>query len=485
MESDITLVNLNLMYAVVDGAVDYQAYLPLGLLSIASVLEKEGYRIDFRDYQLILKDDMSDPFNLESFSHFMTESANIIGISCMSNLLPFALLAAKRLKKENSDCTIILGGVGPTGAALEIMKQFSWIDYVCCGEGERSVASLMRALRAGKVHCRDGARHRLPGYYLRNKTKIQFVSVPRVRDLDELPVPAYHLVNLMDYDGAHSILGSRGCTYRCTFCTETNHWDNQVVFRDIERVIAEIRYIAEHSAKKVFLFQDDQINLKRAWSQRLLERLIEENLGMYWKSFARVDLLDEELLSLMTRAGCIQVRFGVESGSNSLLRRIKKGFTIEQAFEAAKMALTHVPSVHVSFIWGFPFETVPQFLETVDWIERFRTAGCTVLNFLLSPLPNSQIFMDYDGPLDFNENIMANFNCSGGENLIQEGTTVFENARFMFDFVRQHPRIFPGFYLYDYRGNVRPKMSIIEKNRRLVFREMKDTSVDDYELVDL
>jgi coproporphyrinogen III oxidase-like Fe-S oxidoreductase len=206
---------------------------------------------------------------------------------------------------------------------------------------------------------------------------------------------------------------------------------------------------------------------------------------MYWKCFVRVNLIDDELLSLMSRAGCIQVRFGIESGSNAILKTIKKGFTIEKAYQAVILALKHIPSVHASFIWGYPFESIEQCRETIQWIQKFQHAGCTALNFLLSPLPNSEIFRSYSGPLDFNDKMMANFNCSGGEDYTKEGTRVLENSKYMFEFIQKYPKVFPGFYLYDFKNNIAPKMRMVYKEHSLTFRGMKDIKVDDYDLVDL
>ena len=484
MNFDITLVNINLMFAVVDRSVDFQVYEPLGLLYIAACLEREGYNVDFRDYQLSVKQNLQNPFDLEQFARFMRGAANIVGFSCMSNLLPFTLLAAKRLKQDNPQAVVILGGVGPTGVAREIIENFDWIDYVCCGEGEISMVGLMTRLKSG---ARTGFRsyEPTPGFYSRVNGGVKYKAQPRITDLDSLPSPAYHLIDFKDYDAACSIITSRGCSYRCSFCTETNHWNNRVVFRGIESVIDEIRFIAEHSVKKVFLFQDDQITFNRDRAKCLFQRMVDEDLNMYWKCFARVDLINAELLSLMAKSGCIQVRFGVESGCNNILEQIGKGFTIEQAYQTVQEAIDYIPSVHVSFIWGYPFETVAQCRETMKWVQRFQDVGCTVLNFLLSPLPNSKIYQDYKGPLDFNERIMANFNCSGGENITQKGTGIFKNSRYMFDFIRKHPKIFPGFYLFDYENNVKPKMHIVHKERRLALREMKDIKIGDYELVDL
>lgn len=484
MAFDVTLVNLNLMFAVNDGLVDFQIYEPLGLLYITACLEREGYNVDFRDYQLAVKQNMQDPFNLEYFSQFMRGAANIVGFSCMANLLPFTLLAAKHLKEDNPKTVVILGGVGPTGVAQEIIENFDWIDYVCYGEGERSMVDLMNLLKSD-TNVDSRCNKTKPGFFVRRNGYAKYIPQPRITDLVSLPLPAYHKIDFKDYDAAFSIITSRGCSYRCTFCTETNNWNNRVVFRGIDSVIDEIRFITKHSTKRVFLFQDDQITANRDRAKRLFQRLIDENLNIYWKCFVRVDLIDEELLSLMAQSGCIQVRFGVESGSNDILKQINKGFTIEQAYQTVHLALDYILSVHASFIWGYPFETIQQFRETIEWIRRFQDAGCTVLNFLLSPLPNSEIYRSYKGPLDLNEKIMANFNCSGGENITQKGTHIFKNAMYMFEFIRKFPRIFPGFYLYDYENNVRAKMHIIQSDRRLTFREIKDIKVGDYKHVDL
>lgn len=484
MNADITLVNVNLMFARIKGKVDFQVYEPLGLMYIAAYLEREGYNVDFRDYQLVVKQNMQAPFDLERFARFMSGAASIVGFSCMSNLLPFTLLAAKQLKRENPQTVVILGGVGPTGVAREIIDNFAWIDYVCCGEGEKSMVTLMKLLKSG-IRPDFGSYKPTPGFYGRWNGNTNYVTQPRVTNLDTLPFPAYHLINFKDYDAALSIVTSRGCVHHCTFCTETNHWNNNVVLRGVENVMEELRFMATHSAKNVCLFQDDQITLNRDRAICLFQKLADERLNMHWKCFARVDQVDEELFALMAKAGCIQVRFGIESGSNKILKQIKKGFSIQQAYRVVQLALNYIPSVHATFIWGFPFETTVQCSETMKWVRYFQDVGCTVLNFLLSPLPNSKIFQDYRGPLDFNERIMANFNCSGGENVTRTGTSISKNNKYMFDFIRQYPQLFPGFYLYDYKNNIKPKSRIVHQEERLIFRGFKNIKINNYDLVDL
>jgi anaerobic magnesium-protoporphyrin IX monomethyl ester cyclase len=481
--ADVTLINLNLMYSVANNAIDFQVYNPLGLLYIASCLGREGFEVDFRDYQLSVRESLQDPFNLERFAEFARNHSRIVGIGCMSNLLPFAVLVARRLKADRPDTVVILGGVGPTGVPFETMASFGWIDHVCVGEGEAAMIEFMHS----QVAAHRTSRQFKPvlGIVSRSATGLVYEQRPRITDLDSFPLPAYDLIDFRDYDAAFSVITSRGCPFHCTFCTETNHWNNQVVFRGVPSVLEEVKLLSGRSSKRVVLFQDDQLTLNRSRAVELFRRLASDGLGMKWKAFVRVDEVDDELLELMAASGCIQVRFGIESGSDRILREIRKGFTIAQAFEAVRMALKYIPSVHASFIWGYPFETVEECQETLRQIERFTEVGCTALPFMLSPLPNSDIYRGYRGPLDFNENIMANFNVSGAENVLQKRTKILKTGAYLFDFIRQHPRVFPGFFVYDYKNNVAPKAKLVRKSKRYVFRELKKLSIPGYKQVDL
>jgi radical SAM superfamily enzyme YgiQ (UPF0313 family) len=215
------------------------------------------------------------------------------------------------------------------------------------------------------------------------------------------------------------------------------------------------------------MFQDANVTNNRRRAVRLFQQLADDAPALRWKCFARVDSIDSSLLRSMAAAGCVYVYFGVESGDNEVLRKINKGFTIEQAYQAVCLTLKYIPGVGVSFIWGFPFETVQQCGETARWIARFRQAGCSVQSYVLSPLPNSAIFLSYKGPLDFNENIITSFNCSGGEDLTQRGTRIAKSAAHIFALVREFPHIFPGFYLYDYKNNIAPKVRMLQEEHHI------------------
>ncbi len=421
--ADATLINLNLMLVNLGSSVDRQTYLPLGLLNIAACLEREGYNVEFADYQTFSE---ALAFDADLFVEQLPEPAPVIGLSCMSNLVPFCIHLAKQLKSVYPDRHIVLGGVGPSPVAGEIVEAFPFVDSVVEGEGEISSLEILRGERSGHVP----------------------PNVPT--DLDSLPLPAYSLIDFDHYDAAPSVITSRGCPYKCAFCTEPYNFGNGGVrFRDIENVLMEIELVHERSGRRMFLFQDDILPLKPARFDHLLRRLSDLSFPIEWKCFGRVDLTTEETMRAMVDAGCKQIRYGIESGSNKTLERIQKGFTIEHAYEVSAKSVEFFPSVHVSFIWGYPFETVEDFEETLEWITRFEQAGVTVLLFEYSPLPGSPLYREHRDKLIFSKDHYSTYVITGHEQVRPKGYVADSAFDPVYDLIVNHPTIFSGFYHYE------------------------------------
>ena len=127
MSADITLVNMNMLLIRYGEEVDREFHLPLGCLYLIRALEDAGFGVDFRDYQMC---QAGDPFDLDMFLAFLEEPAPIIGLSCMVNLLPFTVLAARALKERYPDRTILLGGVGPKAVEDALLTRFPWISVI-------------------------------------------------------------------------------------------------------------------------------------------------------------------------------------------------------------------------------------------------------------------------------------------------------------------------------------------------------------------
>jgi anaerobic magnesium-protoporphyrin IX monomethyl ester cyclase len=420
---DVTLINLNLMLARQDGTFDQQCYIPLGPLSIAAVLERHGYCVEFIDYQVFSH---ARYFDAEMFLDAVGDLPSVVGISCMSNLLPFAVLVARTIKQRHAGVFVVLGGVGPSPVARELVAAFDFIDCVVEGEGELPMLDILR-----------GKRDRLPQAHI-------------VKDLDELPVPAYSHIDFSIYDAAPSIVTSRGCPYDCTFCTEPYNFAHTVRFRDVKAVIDEIAIVHGMSGRTMFLFQDDILPIKPSRFRRLLDGLTTLPLPIQWKCFSRTDLMNEALMRQMAAAGCVQIRYGIESGSNRTLRAIRKGFEIEAAYRVAAQSVEHFPSVHCSFMWGFPFETAEDVEETLAWLARFEAAGVTCLLFQYSPLPGSPIYRSSNQrPLLFDRSKYSIFVLSGHENIRQLQFEPAADSDELYDVVSRHPEVFSGFYHYD------------------------------------
>jgi radical SAM superfamily enzyme YgiQ (UPF0313 family) len=373
----------------------------------------------------------------------------------MSNLLPFAVQCAKVLKERRPARRIILGGVGPSPVARQIIREFGFVDHVVVGEGELTLVEILRG-RAGRV-----PRQRIPAR------------------LDDLPLPAYSLIDFSRYDAAPSIITSRGCPYRCAFCTEPRNFGGCARSReDLDSILAEIELLHALSGRDLFLFQDDILPLNRPRFRKLLKHFREDlTFPIQWKCFSRVDLMDDALMEEMAASGCVQVRYGIESGSNRTLRTIRKGFTIEKAREVALRSLKYFPSVHTAFMWGFPFEEMPAFEETLDAIRGFGDAGVTALIFEYSPLPGSPIYRQWKDRrrLAFNKRQYPCFVISGCEPWREADPQPDPRHAPLYRMIAEHPDIFPGFYQFTDEEH-------LEKRRRLASLPLRPAPRNEYDL---
>jgi radical SAM superfamily enzyme YgiQ (UPF0313 family) len=371
----------------------------------------------------------------------------------MSNLLPFAVLVARELKRGGDGPYVVLGGVGPSPVARRLIEAFPFIDSVVEGEGERGMLSLLR-----------GERERLPP--------------PRIfTDLDQLPIPAYALLDFSLYDAAPSVVTSRGCPYQCTFCTEPYNFAGKVRFRSVDSIIEELELIHGRSGRTVFLFQDDILPLKPSRFRALLAGFRGLSFPMRWKCFSRVDLMTDALMEEMVESGCVQVRYGIESGSNDTLTRIKKGFSIETAYEISAKSVEYFPSVHASFIWGYPSESHAEFEETIDAVDRFEGAGVSVLLFEYAPLPGSPLYQSSPSvSLRFSRDDYSFYVATGHEVCTRGGQVPDGEHDEIYRIIMRHPEIFSGFYRYENAAVLRKRARLdqFEATRRSAVRNEYD-----------
>jgi anaerobic magnesium-protoporphyrin IX monomethyl ester cyclase len=457
MMADLTLVNLNMLYLRHMDAVERELHVPLGPLYLVSALEQAGLEVDFRDYQRRESDDL---FSREAIADFCQDPAPVIGLSCMANLLPFTILAAEELRRRYPDRLIVLGGVGAKSVELEVLRAFPWIDVVAHGECESTVVELVRARREGRSL--DGIRGLA---YRRDGDPVMNPPAERIHDLDTLPLPAYHRIELRAYAG-YGMVTSRGCPYPCTFCSVAPVWNHESISRTAKGIVAEMRHLHERAGVSLFLFQDEFFVSSKKQVMVFCDELVRSGLKVRWKAFGRVNLTDVETMDAMAACGCVELRYGIESGSARVLERTRKGFAPEQSVQVVADAVRRFPRVDTFFVWGFPFETLEDFHQTLFQMVSFRLMGARVLPSLLCYLPQTAIYEEYRGDPKFSfcPDLIPEYMLTGHEICHPSRIEIDEGHRWLFELVEKHPSIFPGFYHYDLEGNVRPKLEILRQH---------------------
>ena len=457
MQADITLVNLNLLYVrYADGRTEREKHLPLGPLYLTAALEQAGFTVDFRDYQT---HDCDDPFRPETIAGYLAESAPVLGASCMANLLPFTLLALREFKVRHPEKTVVLGGVGSKSVERQILERCPWVDVIARGEGEISGPLLLKALK------NESDLATVPGIsFLREGRYIETARAARITDLDAIPEPAFRHIRFTDYEG-YGMITSRGCPYPCTFCSVAPVWDRETYSRSIPSLVAEMKRLNEEHGIGMFLFQDEFMVSGKTRIMKFCEELNHAGLRVSWKAFGRVNLTDEETMRAMADCGCREIRYGIESGSDRILGMTKKGFTAQQAVDVVSQAVQIFDRTDCFYIWGFPFETMDDFRQSVFQMVAFRALGARILPSMLCLLPQTDIYRDLKdlSRLEFCPELFPEYMLTGHERLRGARCDLPPEHRRVFDFVRSNPEIFPGFFHYDLEGNALPKLRVLQE----------------------
>lgn len=415
---------------------------PLGALLIVAVLEEAGHKVAFMDYQTYAA--KRKPA-VDTFYRFLQGAdGGLVGISVMCNSLPTVLGAVSRFKEENPGRMLVLGGPGASDLPQLILTKFP-VDVVVIGEGEETVVEFLAALEGGQDLSRvRGIAYRASGRVVTTRCR------PRIRHLDRLPFPAYHKINFQDYrPPVAPVAVSRGCPYQCTFCSAHSTWGEGVTFRSSERVLEEIALV-RHSVPEI-LFVDDVFPV----GAPLLGKLRAVGRQLRWSCNMRVGEGDPALWQHMRESGCVGVLFGIESGSDRVLRTLRKGFRVAQARAEVTAAARYISDVTTSYIWGFPFETLDDFFETLlSLCQDSRLPGVCSQIGQLAPLPRSALYAENRHLVSFAPDLVSPVVFPPPDSL--------SNYPELVNLIRSCPQLFAPFYYFAH-GRFGPKKAIIDQ----------------------
>jgi radical SAM superfamily enzyme YgiQ (UPF0313 family) len=242
-------------------------------------------------------------------------------------------------------------------------------------------------------------------------------------------------------------------------------WDLRSYHRSAESVVAEMKVLKERGGAELILFQDEFFVSGPDRVKRFCHELDRQGLNLMWKAFGRINLTDQEMMEAMERTGCVEIRFGVESGSDKVLELTKKGFNAAETIDVVRRACDIFRRVDLFYVWGFPFETMEDFYTSVFQMVSFRMMGGRILPSLLCLLPQTEIFREHVkvADLEFAPDLFPEYMVTGHEVSRLAHVEIRPEHAGVFDFVRAHPDIFPGFFHLNLEANIRPKLRVLQE----------------------
>ena len=370
---------------------------PLSLSYLAAMLQSEGIEVQILDLLVSQHSARKIRDKLEEYQPGM------VGATCVTLNSTIATRNLKICKDFDPHIVTMLGGPHASFALKETLLRARWIDVVIIGEGERTLVELVRALDKGKDI------RQVAGIAFREDNRVVKTEPrPLIENLDELPPPARHLLPLSKYraiDAPCTVITSRGCPYRCIFCSGPRLFGRRVRFRDPRLVVDEIEQLHKGFGFEKLNIVDDTFTLNHRHAQAVCDEIMRRNLKFQWNVFARADTVNLDMLKSMKQAGCSWLLYGAESASPEILKTIKKGTTPDDIRRGTRLATEAGIGVFNSFIFGLPGESPETARLSLDFAHELNRDYDARYGFhLLSPLPGTEL---YEKPKDYGIRILS------------------------------------------------------------------------------
>jgi anaerobic magnesium-protoporphyrin IX monomethyl ester cyclase len=355
----------------------FTSLMPVGLLSIAAYLEQKGYEV-------ILANFSRTGFR-KTAERITKLKPDVVGISMYTHNRADSLKLAQGIKKSLRGVRIILGGPHATFLADEIIRRYSYIDYVIRGEGETSMGALLEAIKSGKA----------PGRSV--------IEGECAADINSLPRPVDFTGETIDINVNEQmkyIITTRGCSGNCNFCSSPGFWKRNVRYVSAGNIMKELENLYSKQGIIYFSVRDDNFTLKKKRVMEFTRLLRDSGIYMMWNCQSRVDSIDEEMLAGMKMAGLEMIQFGVETGSERILDKYNKRITIGMIESAAAAARKAGVYLSIYLMAGMKGERHSDIKKTLSLIHRILPGDGIVSPVAL--YPGTELYEDAvrDGAVD-------------------------------------------------------------------------------------
>lgn len=340
---------------------------PDWLAYAAGVLQKDGFELGFRDF-------IAENGSLQDVADWIGDwKPRLLVMDATTPSIFSDVECAKLCKAAYPDVHIVF--VGPHVSVLPeetLNVADGAVDSIAVGEYDYTIRDLARALDGGdRLAGVDGLVWSDRGSFIRNAPRAL------IDDLDELPFPPWHMLDLKAYRNNTYLypyldqIGGRGCPNRCTFCQwpQVMH-GRRYRYCSPERVVAEmVEHFERYPIREIF-FEDDTLTTSRRRLRTICEMLLEQKRRMVWSCNSRVDWADEDLMRLMKEAGCRMLLIGPESGCQQILDNVRKNIRVDQTREFIATARKAGLRTHSCWVMGLPGETRETMEQTIRFVKE-------------------------------------------------------------------------------------------------------------------
>jgi radical SAM superfamily enzyme YgiQ (UPF0313 family) len=352
------------------------AVVPMGLYYVGALLKHHGYDVEVLNWHDINR----EPARLTTA--LKEKQPDVIGFSILHANRWGGIEIARTAKRLNPKVKIIFGGIGATFLWRHFLTHFPEVDVVVLREGEYPFLDLVRSFEKDpgkRLDTINGIAFRKNGHPFKTP------DTGFIQNLDELPDPAIW------FDFQHVAL-TRGCPGNCTFCGSPRFWKRKVRFHSADYFVGQLERLCQRGIK-FFYFSDDTFTIRKETVIQVCRKIITRGLEITWAAISRVNYVDEEMMRWMKRAGCIQISYGVESGSTKIRDFLNKNITEKQIETAFALTLKYGIMARAYFIYGCPGEdqtTIEASLAVIDKIKPL-----SAIFYILDIFPGTALYEQF------------------------------------------------------------------------------------------